>query len=198
MIEAAITPKTKAIMLAHALGNPFNVGRVKEICDKYNLWLVEDTCDALGAEFNGQKCGTFGRHWNFELLSCTSHDNGRGRCCFMNSSELKIIAESFRDWEEIAIVRLDVTIHVAVGLNKNMVIYLSGMIINMFIHIRYNLKITDMQAACGLAQLGKLNSFIEKRRLNYNYLRNKLEPLSDFIHLPVPTPNSNPSWFVFQ
>ena len=198
LIEAAITPKTKAIMLAHALGNPFNVGRVKEICDKYNLWLVEDTCDALGAEFNGQKCGTFGDIGTLSFYPAHHMTMGEGGAVFMNSSELKIIAESFRDWgrdcycppgcDNTCGCRFEQKHgNLPFGYDHKYV----------YSHSGYNLKITDMQAACGLAQLGKLNSFIEKRRLNYNYLRNKLEPLSDFIHLPVPTPNSNPSWFGF-
>ena len=97
-LEAAITPKTKAIMLAHALGNPFNVGRVKEICDKHNLWLIEDTCDALGAEFNGQKCGTFGDIGTLSFYPAHHMTMGEGGAVFMNNPELKAIAESFRDW----------------------------------------------------------------------------------------------------
>jgi len=198
LIEAAITPKTKAIMLAHALGNPFNVGRVKEICDKHNLWLIEDTCDALGAEFNGQKCGTFGDIGTLSFYPAHHMTMGEGGAVFMNNPELKIIAESFRDWgrdcycppgcDNTCGCRFDQK-HgdLPYGYDHKYV----------YSHSGYNLKITDMQAACGLAQLGKLEYFIEKRRSNYTYLRNKLESLTDFIHLPIPTPNSNPSWFGF-
>ena len=98
LIESAITPKTKAIMLAHALGNPFNVTRVKEICDKHNLWLIEDTCDALGAELNGQKCGTFGDIGTLSFYPAHHMTMGEGGAVFMNNPELKVIAESFRDW----------------------------------------------------------------------------------------------------
>jgi len=198
LIEAAITPKTKAIMLAHALGNPFNVGRVKEICDKHNLWLIEDTCDALGAEFNGQKCGTFGDMGTLSFYPAHHMTMGEGGAVFMNNPELKAIAESFRDWgrdcycppgcDNTCGCRFDQK-HgdLPYGYDHKYV----------YSHSGYNLKITDMQAACGLAQLGKLEYFIEKRRSNYVYLRNKLESLTDFIHLPIPTPNSNPSWFGF-
>jgi CDP-6-deoxy-D-xylo-4-hexulose-3-dehydrase len=198
LIEAAITPKTKAIMLAHALGNPFNLARVKEICDKHNLWLIEDTCDALGAEFNGQKCGTFGDIGTLSFYPAHHMTMGEGGAVFMNNPELKAIAESFRDWgrdcycppgcDNTCGCRFEQK-HgdLPYGYDHKYV----------YSHSGYNLKITDMQAACGLAQLGKLEYFIEKRRSNYTYLRNKLESLTDFIHLPIPTPNSNPSWFGF-
>lgn len=198
LIEAAITPKTKAIMLAHALGNPFNVARVKEICDKHNLWLIEDTCDALGAELNGQKCGTFGDIGTLSFYPAHHMTMGEGGAVFMNNPELKAIAESFRDWgrdcycppgcDNTCGCRFEQK-HgdLPYGYDHKYV----------YSHSGYNLKITDMQAACGLAQLGKLEYFIEKRRSNYAYLRNKLESLTDFIHLPIPTPNSNPSWFGF-
>ena len=198
LIEAAISSKTKAIMLAHALGNPFNVVRVKEICDKYNLWLVEDTCDALGAELNGQKCGTFGDIGTLSFYPAHHMTMGEGGAVFMNSAELKAIAESFRDWgrdcycppgrDNTCGCRFEQQ-HgdLPYGYDHKYV----------YSHSGYNLKITDMQAACGLAQLGKLEYFIEKRRSNYKYLRSKLKSLIDFIHLPTPTPNSNPSWFGF-
>ena len=198
LIEAAITPKTKAIMLAHALGNPFNVERVKEICDKHNLWLIEDTCDALGAEFKGQKCGTFGDIGTLSFYPAHHMTMGEGGAVFMNDPELKLIAESFRDWgrdcycppgcDNTCGCRFEQK-HgdLPYGYDHKYV----------YSHSGYNLKITDMQAACGLAQLGKLDFFIERRRSNYTYLRNKLVSLTEFIHLPTPTPNSNPSWFGF-
>jgi CDP-6-deoxy-D-xylo-4-hexulose-3-dehydrase len=198
LIEAAITPKTKAIMLAHALGNPFNVGKVKELCDKYNLWLIEDTCDALGAEFNGQKCGTFGDIGTLSFYPAHHMTMGEGGAVFMNNPELKVIAESFRDWgrdcycppgcDNTCGCRFEQK-HgdLPYGYDHKYV----------YSHSGYNLKITDMQAACGLAQLDKLEFFIQKRRENYAYLYNKLQSLNEFIHLPEPTPNSNPSWFGF-
>jgi CDP-6-deoxy-D-xylo-4-hexulose-3-dehydrase len=198
LIEAAITSKTKAIMLAHALGNPFNVVKVKELCDKYNLWLVEDTCDALGAEYNGQKCGTFGDIGTLSFYPAHHMTMGEGGAVFMNNPELKVIAESFRDWGRDCYCApgCDNTCgcrfeqkhgDLPFGYDHKYV----------YSHSGYNLKITDMQAACGLAQLDKLDFFIQRRRENYTYLRSRLETLTDFLELPEPTPNSNPSWFGF-
>jgi CDP-6-deoxy-D-xylo-4-hexulose-3-dehydrase len=198
LIEAAITPKTKAIMLAHALGNPFNLAKVTELCKKYNLWLIEDTCDALGAEYNGQKCGTFGDIGTLSFYPAHHMTMGEGGAVFMNSSELKAIAESYRDWGRDCYCApgCDNTCgcrfeqkhgDLPYGYDHKYV----------YSHSGYNLKITDMQAACGLAQLDKLDFFIARRRENFTYLKEKLQTLNDFIHLPVATENSNPSWFGF-
>jgi CDP-6-deoxy-D-xylo-4-hexulose-3-dehydrase len=198
LIEAAITPKTKAIMLAHALGNPFNLGKVVELCKKYKLWLVEDTCDALGAEYNGQKCGTFGDIGTLSFYPAHHMTMGEGGAVFTNNQELKVIAESFRDWGRDCYCApgCDNTCgcrfeqkhgDLPFGYDHKYV----------YSHSGYNLKISDMQAACGLAQLGKLDYFIARRRENYAYLRNRLSTLTDFLELPEPTPNSNPSWFGF-
>lgn len=198
LIEAAITPKTKAIMLAHALGNPFNLNKVTELCKKYNLWLIEDTCDALGAEYNGQKVGTFGDIGTLSFYPAHHMTMGEGGAVFMNSSELKAIAESFRDWGRDCYCApgCDNTCgcrfeqkhgDLPYGYDHKYV----------YSHLGYNLKITDMQAACGLAQLDKLDFFIARRRENFTYLKEKLQSLNDFIHLPVATENSNPSWFGF-
>lgn len=198
LIEAAITSKTKAIMLAHALGNPFNLSKVVELCEKYGLWLIEDTCDALGAEYNGQKCGTFGDIGTLSFYPAHHMTMGEGGAVFMNSPELKAIAESFRDWgrdcycapgcDNTCGCRFDQK-HgdLPFGYDHKYV----------YSHIGYNLKITDMQAACGLAQLDKLDEFIAKRRSNFNYLYNGLQSLTDFLDLPTATENSNPSWFGF-
>ena len=198
LIEDAITSKTKAIMLAHALGNPYNVARVKELCDKYNLWLIEDTCDALGAAYNGQKCGTFGDIGTLSFYPAHHMTMGEGGAVFMNNPELKVIAESFRDWGRDCYCApgCDNTCgcrfeqkhgDLPFGYDHKYV----------YSHSGYNLKITDMQAACGLAQLGKLDFFIQRRRENYSYLRKRLESLTEYLELPDPTPNSNPSWFGF-
>lgn len=198
LIEAAITPKTKAIMLAHALGNPFNVGKVKELCEKYNLWLIEDTCDALGAEYNGKKCGTFGDIGTLSFYPAHHMTMGEGGAVFMNDPELKVIAESYRDWgrdcycppgcDNTCGCRFEQQ-HgdLPFGYDHKYV----------YSHPGYNLKITDMQAACGLAQLSKLEFFIQKRRDNFNHLYDRLQSVKDFIHLPESTINSNPSWFGF-
>jgi CDP-6-deoxy-D-xylo-4-hexulose-3-dehydrase len=198
LIEAAITPKTKAIMLAHALGNPFNLRKVVELCKKYNLWLVEDTCDALGAEYEGRKCGTFGDIGTLSFYPAHHMTMGEGGAVFMNNPELKLIAESFRDWGRDCYCApgCDNTCgcrfeqkhgDLPFGYDHKYV----------YSHSGYNLKITDMQAACGLAQLDKLDFFIKRRRENYSYLRKRLETLTDFLELPEQTHNSNPSWFGF-
>jgi len=198
LIESAITSKTKAIMLAHALGNPFNLSKVVELCEKYGLWLIEDTCDALGAEYNGKKCGTFGDIGTLSFYPAHHMTMGEGGAVFMKSPELKAIAESFRDWgrdcycapgcDNTCGCRFDQK-HgdLPFGYDHKYV----------YSHIGYNLKITDMQAACGLAQLDKLEEFIAKRRSNFNYLYNGLQSLTDFLDLPTATENSNPSWFGF-
>jgi CDP-4-dehydro-6-deoxyglucose reductase, E1 len=197
LIEGAITDKTKAIMLAHALGNPFNVEKVKEICDKYNLWLIEDTCDALGAELNGKKVGTFGDIGTLSFYPAHHITMGEGGAVFTNSRRLKKIAESFRDWGRdcfCAPGKSDTCGcrftqqhgELPYGYDHKYV----------YSHSGYNLKITDMQAACGLAQLKKLDGFIEARRKNFEYLADGLRDLN-FIHIAEPTDNSNPSWFGF-
>jgi CDP-6-deoxy-D-xylo-4-hexulose-3-dehydrase len=198
LIEAAITPKTKAIMLAHTLGNPFNLDKVKALCDKYNLWLVEDCCDALGATYNGQLVGTFGDIATLSFYPAHHITMGEGGAVFTNNAQLKLIAESFRDWgrdcycapgcDNTCDCRFEQQ-HgdLPFGYDHKYV----------YSHLGYNLKITDMQAACGLAQIDKAAGFIAKRRENFTLLSNRLSSLTDFIHLPVATPNSNPSWFGF-
>ncbi|TXE02127.1 lipopolysaccharide biosynthesis protein RfbH [Algoriphagus aquimarinus] len=198
LIEAAITPKTKAIMLAHTLGNPFNLDKVMELCEKYNLWLIEDTCDALGATYNGQLVGTFGDIATLSFYPAHHITMGEGGAVFTNNAELKLIAESFRDWGRDCYCApgCDNTCgcrfeqqhgDLPYGYDHKYV----------YSHLGYNLKITDMQAACGLAQLDKANGFIQKRRENFDYLFARLQSLTDFVELTIPTPNSNPSWFGF-
>lgn len=198
LIEAAITSKTKAIMLAHALGNPFNLDKVTELCKKYNLWLIEDTCDALGAEYKGKKVGTFGDIGTLSFYPAHHITMGEGGAVFMRDPLLKTIAESYRDWGRDCYCApgCDNTCgcrfeqqhgSLPFGYDHKYV----------YSHMGYNLKISDMQAACGLAQLEKLENFIANRRSNFNYLHDRLQSLNDFIHLVKPTPNSNPSWFGF-
>jgi CDP-4-dehydro-6-deoxyglucose reductase, E1 len=198
LIEAAISPKTKAIMLAHTLGNPYNLKKVKELCDKNNLWLVEDCCDALGAEYNGQHVGTFG-----DIATCSFYPAhhitmGEGGAVFTNNSELITIAESFRDWgrdcycdpgcDNTCEKRFEQQLgDLPKGYDHKYT----------YSHLGYNLKISDMQAACGLAQLNRLPEFIKKRNENFAYLKNKLSDLTEFIDLPEATQNSTPSWFGF-
>jgi CDP-6-deoxy-D-xylo-4-hexulose-3-dehydrase len=201
-IEAAITPKTKAIMLAHSLGNPFNLDVVTALCKKHKLWLVEDTCDALGATYNGQLVGTFGDIATLSFYPAHHITMGEGGAVFTNNAELKMIAESFRDWGRDCYCPpgKDNTCDKRFCWTKK---ELGGELPDgydhkyTYSHLGYNLKITDMQAACALAQMDRLEEFIAKRRANFAYLKAKLVTLEQFFHLPEATPNSEPSWFGF-
>ena len=198
LIEAAITKKTKAVMLAHTLGNPFNVKKIKEICDKYNLWLIEDSCDALGSKFNNQNVGTFGDLATLSFYPAHHITMGEGGAVFTNSKKLERIAESFRDWGRDCYCEpgKDNTC------NKRFFWQLGDLPFGYdhkytYSHLGYNMKITDMQAACGLAQLASLDKFIAKRKENFNFLYNNLKDLQEFLILPQAEKNSDPSWFGF-
>ena len=201
-IEAALTPKTKAIMLAHSLGNPFNLDVVTALCKKHNLWLIEDCCDALGATYNGQLVGTFGDIATLSFYPAHHITMGEGGAVFTNNAELKLIAESFRDWGRDCYCSpgKDNTCDKRFCWTKK---ELGGDLPDgydhkyTYSHLGYNLKITDMQAACALAQMDRVEEFIAKRRANFAYLRNRLQSCADFLHLPEATPNSEPSWFGF-
>jgi CDP-6-deoxy-D-xylo-4-hexulose-3-dehydrase len=198
LIESAITPKTKAIMLAHTLGNPFNVKRVKEICDKYNLWLVEDSCDALGAKFDGKMIGTWGDIATLSFYPAHHMTMGEGGAVFSSNAELMTIAESYRDWGRDCYCKPGCDDTCGKRFGQKLGSLPEGYDHKYtYSHLGYNLKITDMQAACGLAQLKRLPEFIAKRNANFTYLTEKLSSLSDFIELTVPTENSEPSWFGF-
>jgi CDP-4-dehydro-6-deoxyglucose reductase, E1 len=198
LIEAAITPKTKAIMLAHTLGNPFNLEKVKELCNKHNLWLIEDCCDALGAKYDGKHVGTFG-----DIATCSFYPAhhitmGEGGAVFSNNSELMTIAESFRDWGRDCYCKPGCDDTCGKRFDQQLGSLPQGYDHKYtYSHLGYNLKISDMQAACGLAQLKRLPEFIKKRNSNFDYLSNRLSTLTDFIELTAPTENSKPSWFGF-
>jgi CDP-6-deoxy-D-xylo-4-hexulose-3-dehydrase len=198
LIEESITSKTKAIMIAHTLGNPFNVKKIKEICDKYNLWLIEDTCDALGSKYNNQLVGTFGDLATLSFYPAHHITMGEGGAVLTNSIKLKRIAESFRDWgrdcycepgkDNTCNKRFDWQLgDLPYGYDHKYT----------YSHIGYNLKITDMQAACGLAQVDKIENFITIRKNNYDFLYKNLNDLQEFIILPESEKNSEPSWFGF-
>ena len=198
LVEAAITNKTKAIMLAHTLGNPFNVKKIKEICDKYNLWLIEDTCDALGSKLDGQNVGTYGDLATLSFYPAHHITMGEGGAVFTNSKKLERIAESFRDWGRDC--------YCEPGKDNTCKKRFGWQLGNLpfgydhkytYSHLGYNMKITDMQAACGLAQLNSLNEFIKKRKNNFNFLYKNLKNLEEFFILPEPEKNSEPSWFGF-
>lgn len=198
LIEAAITPKTKAIMLAHTLGNPFNLGKVKALCEKHNLWLVEDCCDALGATFDGKMVGTWGDIATLSFYPAHHMTMGEGGAVFTNNNQLISIAESFRDWGRDCYCKPGCDNTCGTRFNMQLGSLPQGYDHKYtYSHLGYNLKITDMQAACGLAQLKRLPEFIEKRNANFDYLKNRLASLSDFIELTEPTENSTPSWFGF-
>ena len=197
-IEAAISPRTKAIMLAHSLGNPFNLEVVTALCRKHGLWLVEDCCDALGATYKGQLVGTFGDIGTLSFYPAHHITMGEGGAVFTNDPELKVIAESFRDWGRDC--------YCAPGkdntCNKRFCWKLGDLPEGYdhkytYSHLGYNLKITDMQAACALAQMDRLEGFIAARRANFAYLKERLQGVAEFLHLPEATPHSEPSWFGF-
>jgi CDP-6-deoxy-D-xylo-4-hexulose-3-dehydrase len=198
LVEAAITKKTKAVMLAHTLGNPFNVKKIKEICEKYNLWLIEDSCDALGSKFDNQNVGTFGDLATLSFYPAHHITMGEGGAVFTNSKKLERIAESFRDWGRDCYCEpgKDNTC------NKRFGWQLGDLPFGYdhkytYSHLGYNMKITDMQAACGLAQLERLEQFIIKRKENFNFLYKNLKNLEEFLILPEVEKNSDPSWFGF-
>ena len=197
-IEAAISPKTKAIMLAHSLGNPFNLDVVTAICKKYKLWLVEDCCDALGTTYRGQMVGTFGDIATLSFYPAHHITMGEGGAVFTNNDELKTIAESFRDWGRDC--------YCPPGKDNTCGKRFCWKLGDLpegydhkytYSHLGYNLKITDMQAACGLAQLEKAPAFIQARKDNFAFLKERLQACGEFIYLPQPTEHSDPSWFGF-
>jgi CDP-4-dehydro-6-deoxyglucose reductase, E1 len=197
-LEAAITDKTKAIMLAHTLGNPYNLDVVTEIARKYSLWLIEDCCDALGSTYNGKLAGTFGDIGTLSFYPAHHITMGEGGAVFTNNSMLKLVMESFRDWGRDCYCEpgKDNTC------KKRFCWKLGDLPYGYdhkytYSHLGYNLKITDMQAACGLAQMDRLESFIDIRKRNFNYLKSQLKTCEQFLILPEATPNSDPSWFGF-
>ena len=198
LIEAAIGPKTKAIMLAHSLGNPFNLDVVTALCKKHGLWLVEDCCDALGSTYDGKLVGTFGDIGTLSFYPAHHITMGEGGAVFTNNAELKLIAESFRDWGRDC--------YCAPGkdntCNRRFCWKLGELPEGYdhkytYSHLGYNLKISDMQAACALAQMDRVEEFVEARKRNFNYLKDRLKSCSDFLELPEATPKSDPSWFGF-
>ena len=196
LIEKAVSIKTKAIFMAHTLGNPFDLGEVMRVAKKHNLWVIEDNCDALGSEYEGQYTGTFGDLATFSFYPAHHMTMGEGGCVVSNNEELARIARSFRDWgrdcycasgeDNTCGIRFTQQFgKLPVGYDHKFV----------YSHIGYNLKVTDMQAAVGRAQLKKVPDFIQKRRENFNLLTEGLKKHQDKLSLPIATTKSDPSWF---
>lgn len=197
-LEAAIGPRTKAIMLAHTLGNPYNLDVITALCKKHNLWLVEDCCDALGSTYRGKMVGTFGDIGTMSFYPAHHITMGEGGAVFTNNAELKTIAESFRDWGRDC--------YCAPGkentCGKRFCCKLGTLPEGYdhkytYSHLGYNLKITDMQAACGLAQIDRVGDFVQARKDNFAYLKERLQSCAEFLILPEATEGSDPSWFGF-
>lgn len=197
-LEAAIGPKTRAVMIAHSLGNPFDVKRIAELCRKNNLYLVEDCCDAFGATVDGQQVGTFGDIATLSFYPAHHITMGEGGAVLMDNPKLAKICESFRDWGRDC--------YCAPGCDNSCNKRFNWRLGSLpkgydhkytYSHVGYNMKVSDMQAALGCSQLGKLDRFIAARRANFHGLtkRIKVAGLEQFFHLPEPTPGTDPSWF---
>jgi CDP-4-dehydro-6-deoxyglucose reductase, E1 len=198
-LEKAISPKTKAIMLAHALGNPFDLKAVMEIAKKYNLWVIEDDCDSLGATFNGKKTGTFGDLATLSFYPAHHITMGEGGAVLVNNASLKKVTESFRDWGRDC--------WCAPGTDNTCGQRYCQQLGDLpegydhkytYSHIGFNLKISDMQASVGLSQLTKADHFVSIRRKNHAILSNLFKEFEEHFILPGATENSDPSWFGFM
>lgn len=197
-LEAAISPKTRAIMMAHTLGNPFNLELVYRLAEKHNLWVIEDSCDALGGTYKGQNLGSFGDLSTFSFYPAHHITTGEGGAVLVKKAALKPIVESIRDWgrdcwcppgcDNTCLKRYEWSLgELPEGYDHKYT----------YSHLGYNLKSGDIQAAIGLAQLDRLDTFGELRKRNWKYLMSGLEGLEEFLILPAATPDSDPSWFGF-
>ena len=197
-IEKAVTKKTKAIFLAHTLGNPFQVSQIRAIADKYNLWLIEDCCDALGSKYDNQMVGTFGDISTFSFYPAHHITMGEGGCVCTDDSRLSKIIISFRDWGRDCWCQPGDNDTCGKRFNWEFDNLPHGYDHKyVYSHIGYNLKVTDMQAAIGVSQMRKISDFIKKRQENFTHLKKGLSGLQDYFHLPEQTFNSEPSWFGF-
>jgi len=197
-LEAAISSKTRAIMMAHTLGNPFNLDLVAKLAAKHDLWVIEDSCDGLGGTYKGKNLGSFGDLSTFSFYPAHHITTGEGGAVLVKKAAHKTIVESFRDWgrdcwcpsgcDNTCLKRYEWTLgELPEGYDHKYT----------YSHLGYNLKSGDIQAAIGLAQLDRLDSFIELRRRNWAHLKEGLKGLEEFFILPEPTPDSDPSWFGF-
>jgi CDP-6-deoxy-D-xylo-4-hexulose-3-dehydrase len=197
-LEKALSPRTKAMIFAHTLGNPFNLAAVAEFAKKHNLWLIEDCCDALGSTYQGRRVGTFGDLCTFSFYPAHHITMGEGGAVGTQKPQLTKLIESFRDWGRDCWCApgKDDTCGKRFGWELGAMPYGYDHKYT-YSHIGYNLKVSDMQAAVGVAQLDKLMDFIAARRQNFATLTELLQPLSKVLLLPVATENSDPSWFGF-
>lgn len=202
LLEEALSPKTKAVMIAHTLGNPFDIKAVKDFCDKNNLWLIEDNCDALGTKYTidgvTKFTGTWGDIGTSSFYPPHHMTMGEGGCVYTDNPLLNKIVKSLRDWGRDCVCpsgRDNLCGHRFYGQFGQLPAGYDHKYV--YSHLGYNLKVTDMQAAVGVEQLKKFPDFIEKRKANWAYLREALSDLEDKLILPEPTENSEPSWFGF-
>ncbi len=197
-LEEAISPKTRAIMMAHTLGNPFNLDLVTKLADKHNLWVIEDSCDGLGGTYKGKTLGSFGDLSTFSFYPAHHITTGEGGAVLVKKAAHKALVESFRDWgrdcwcppgcDNTCLKRYEWTLgELPEGYDHKYT----------YSHLGYNLKSGDIQAAIGLAQLDRLDSFVELRRRNWAHLKAGLQDLGGLLILPEATPDSEPSWFGF-
>jgi len=197
-LDAALSPRTRAVIFAHTLGNPFDLDAVTTFANRHDLWMIEDCCDAVGSTYRGRKAGTFGDLATTSFYPAHHITMGEGGSVLTEKPLLRTLVESFRDWgrdcwcapgkDNTCGKRFDWQLgDLPCGYDHKYT----------YSHIGYNLKMTDMQAAVGVAQMGKLDGFIEARRRNFNALRQGLTDLEEFVILPEATPGSQPSWFGF-
>jgi CDP-6-deoxy-D-xylo-4-hexulose-3-dehydrase len=198
-LEAAVSDRTRAVIMAHTLGNPFDLDAVVDLCQRHDLWLIEDNCDALGSTYRGRLTGTFGDLATLSMYPAHHITTGEGGCVFTNKGTLKVLVESFRDWgrdcwcepgkENTCGKRFGWQLgDLPAGYDHKYT----------YSHIGYNLKMTDMQAAVGVAQLEKLPAFVAARRENWRRLHEAFAAYEEYLLLPEPTANSDPSWFGFK
>jgi CDP-6-deoxy-D-xylo-4-hexulose-3-dehydrase len=197
-LEAAISSKTRAIMMAHTLGNPFNLNLVEKLAKKHNLWIIEDSCDGLGGTYQGRNLGSFGDFSTFSFYPAHHITTGEGGAILVKKASHKVIVESLRDWgrdcwcapgcDNTCLKRYEWQLgELPDGYDHKYT----------YSHLGYNLKSGDIQASIGLAQLDRLENFVDKRKRNWKYLHNNLKGLEEFLLLPKPTEQSDPSWFGF-
>ncbi|MFA7252964.1 MAG: lipopolysaccharide biosynthesis protein RfbH [Patescibacteria group bacterium] len=195
-MEKALSKKTKAVMIAHTLGNPFNIKSVKKFCRENNLWLIEDNCDALGSEYAGKKTGTFGDIATLSFYPAHHITTAEGGAVITNNAKLSKILVSIRDWGRHCWCKTGTD-----NTCKNRFSWQLGQLPTGYDHkyiygeLGYNLKLSDLHAAIGVAQMDKLDNFIKKRRENFNYLSQKFASLDNYFALPKATKNADPSWF---